>query len=159
MFKINLKYSKKFYAGIVLFALNFVIGAIVKILFLFKFKDLGALKESILSFNSPNSVYLWILIIVYLISWAMLVIGIWWIGAEYTAALKKYFSYRYYHESFKRGTKKALTAGAAGTRAVGKRMVNSSFALGTRVKGKMMANKNGAKNSENKELKDLEDNI
>ncbi len=138
MFNLKLKYSNKFYLGIVLFALNFIIGAIVKVLFLFKFKDLGALKESILSFNSPNSVYLWVLIIIYLISWAMLVIGIWWIGAEYTNALKKYFSYKFYHESFKKGTSVMIGKTAAGTRAMGRKTME----MGGKVRNRFSGRKN-----------------
>jgi len=138
MFDLKLKYSNKFYIGIVLFALNFVIGAIVKVMFLFKFKDLGALKKSIFSFNSPDSGYLWLLIIVYLISWAMLVIGIWWVGAEYTAALKKYFSYRYYHESLKKGTSNVIGRTAAGTMAMGRRTME----MGGKVRSRFCRRKN-----------------
>ena len=138
MFDLKLKYSNKFYIGIVLFALNFVIGAIVKVLLLFKFKDFGALKESILSFSSPNSVYLWVLIIVYLISWAMLIIGIWWIGAEYTAALKKYFSYKFYHESLKKGTSDVIGRTAAGTRAMGRKTME----MGGKVRSRFCRRKN-----------------
>src|SRR3989338_7787633 len=91
MFKIKLKYSKRFYLGIILLALNFILGALAKVIFFLHFNDLF---------------WFWFSIVLYSLSLVMLVLGIWWVGAEYSAALKKYFTYRYYHESLKSGTRK-----------------------------------------------------
>jgi len=35
----------------------------------------------------------------------MLLIGVWWVGKEYAEEIKKYISYKFYHESVKQGTK------------------------------------------------------
>ena len=136
MFNIKLKYSNKFYLGIALFVLNFVLGAVVKVWFLFKFKDLRALKDIALLFNSPDSFYLWALVIVYLISWVMLILGLWWIGAEYTAALKKYFTYKFYHESLKKGTSTVIGKTAAGTKAMGRRTLEMGGRFRSRLSGR-----------------------
>ena len=48
------------------------------------------------------------MLIVYIVSWPMLFLGIWWAGKDYYDAVKKYFSYKYYHEHMKKGTRKAI---------------------------------------------------
>jgi len=90
MFK--LKFSGKFYLGASLIILSFIIGMITHF-------------TIILYFN--HSTIRWISIIAYAISWPMLVIGAWWTGKEYVESIKKYFSYRFYSKSVKKGTKKA----------------------------------------------------
>ncbi|MBU0459682.1 MAG: hypothetical protein KJ771_02635, partial [Nanoarchaeota archaeon] len=135
MFKLKLNYSPKFYAGVVIFALNFVIGAIAKIIFFFHFND---------------PFWRWFAIIIYMISFGMLVLGVWWIGKEYTAALRKYFSYKFYQESLMKSTKKMMRAGAKGTRAMGRKtiavggqMKRRSRVVGGKVKSRLKRRKNG----------------
>ncbi len=91
----NLKYSPKFYAGIILIIANFILAKIATILLL-------------MYYNKPAMV--WIAIISYILTWFMLLIGVWWVGKEYAAAFNRYFTYKFYHESLKEGTKK-MTAG------------------------------------------------
>lgn len=49
-----------------------------------------------------------ILITIYILSWLILVLGIIWIGTQYGEAVKRYMSYRFYHDSLKKGTKKVV---------------------------------------------------
>lgn len=96
----NLKYSIKFYFGILLFLGSLVIGKITLAIFL-------------LYFNNP--LIKWSSLIIYILSWPMLIIGIWWIGKEYAKALKRYFGYKFYHQSLKSGAKTIIQKTRAGT--------------------------------------------
>tara|TARA_Y100000310_G_C20590358_1_gene767654 strand:- start:971 stop:1414 length:444 start_codon:yes stop_codon:yes gene_type:complete len=143
MFGMKLKYTRKFYLGVSFFFANFLIGAIAKVIF-FIYLD--------------KTFWRWFSIIIYVISWIMLVIGVWWIGEEYAHAVKKYFTYKHYHKHIKKGTKKAIQVGAAGTKkairvgaagtkkvvSVGvggtKKMVRGTKIVGGKVKNKL---KNG----------------
>jgi len=94
---LNYRFSGKFYIGVVLILLSLIIGGVTKI-------------TLILYLASPEKVT-WnsflVSLIIYIISWPMLLWGIWWTGRETYEALKRYFSYRYYHHSIKEGTKRA----------------------------------------------------
>lgn len=84
--------SRKFYWGIVFVVVSLLIGKITTVTFIAYF---------------PDSSLRWLSLVVYLLSWPILIIGIWWVGSEYYGHLKKYFTYRHYHESLREGTKKA----------------------------------------------------
>ena len=88
--------TSKFYLGIMLFVLSLIIGKITTVTFLW--------------YNSDELIK-WFSIIVYILTWPMMFIGIWWAGKEYTNQLKKYFSYKYYHNHMVEGTKKVLVTG------------------------------------------------
>ena len=49
----------------------------------------------------------------------MLIIGIYWVGKEYAVGIRKYLSYRFYHQSIKEKTKKALSKTKEISRRVG----------------------------------------
>ncbi len=85
------RFSFRFYVGIALIILSLIIGNITKVFFL-------------LYFNDPD--IRWISLIIYLLSWPMLIMGAWWAGRETYQALKRYFSYRFYHQQLKEGTKR-----------------------------------------------------
>lgn len=89
MFK--LKFSLKFYIGIIFIIMSLIVGNLSKILFF-------------LYFNEVTLRLVWALI--YLISWPLLFAGIWWAGSETYANIRKYFSYRYYKDHLKEGTQK-----------------------------------------------------
>ncbi len=86
-------FSGKFYGGIILIAVSLIIGKITQVLFLFHY-------------NNPN--IRWTALIIYILSWIPFFIGAWWVGKEYTNAIRKYFSYKYYHQTIKSGTQKAI---------------------------------------------------
>ena len=85
--------SIKFYVGILFVALSLIIGKITTFMFLYYFNDMKIR---------------WAAIIIYILSWPLLILGVYWIGKEYSASIKKYITYQYYHESIKSGTRKAL---------------------------------------------------
>ena len=87
----QLKFSLKFYLGIAFLIISFISGNLSKILFF-------------LYFNDVTLRLVWALI--YLCSWPLLLLGAWWTGAETYGAIKKYFSYWYYRDHIKEGTKK-----------------------------------------------------
>ncbi len=86
-------FSGKFYGGIILIAVSLIIGKITQVLFLFHY-------------NNPS--IRWTALIIYILSWIPFFIGAWWVGKEYTNAIRKYFSYKYYHQTIKSGTQKAI---------------------------------------------------
>ena len=85
------RFSLQFYMGIVLIILSLIIGNVTKVFIL-------------LYFNDPD--IRWISLIIYVLSWPILIVGAWWAGRETYQALKRYFSYRFYHQHLKEGTKK-----------------------------------------------------
>ncbi len=87
------KYSTKFYVGIVLIVLSLVIGKITLATFIIYFND--------------DTIKL-VSLIIYILSWPMLLLGVWWVGKEYADKVKRYFQYRYYHQHLVKGTKKAF---------------------------------------------------
>lgn len=46
--------------------------------------------------------------ILYIISWPMLILGVWWVGKEYAESIKRYFKYKYYTEHVTAGAKKVV---------------------------------------------------
>ncbi|MBU0470346.1 MAG: hypothetical protein KKA62_02710 [Nanoarchaeota archaeon] len=90
---VKIKYSPKFYLGVILLISNFIIAKIMTVIFF-------------LYFN--NKLIRWSSLVVYVLTWGMLILGAYWVGKEYAKAINKYFSYKYYHKSFKEGTKRAL---------------------------------------------------
>ncbi len=91
----ELKYSLKFYWGIILISLSLILGFVSKITFIFYFYD------SYLQMLSA---------VIYLFSWPLLILGVWWVGKEYADSLRRYFQYHYYHEHLKRGSHKIYDA-------------------------------------------------
>ena len=120
-----MKYSSKFYFGIVLVVLSLVIGKITTATFIIYRGD---------------SFIRWLSVVIYAISWPMLIIGIWWVGEEYAKAIKRYFSYKFYHEHAKKGGKRVVHHTREGTRKVvahgikhGKRVAAGTKKHGKRV--------------------------
>jgi hypothetical protein len=91
MIQPSLKYTRKFYAGVGLVLFSLLLGKITTATFIFYFS---------------HPVIRWSSVIIYFLSWPMLILGAWWVGSEYYARIKRYVSYRFYHESVKRGTKR-----------------------------------------------------
>jgi hypothetical protein len=91
MFGFKYKFSWKFYLGILLVLLSFVIGKVTQAVFIIYFND---------SFLRGLS------LVMYIVSWPMLLVGVWWVGKEYTESVKKYVSYKFYYASLKNKTKK-----------------------------------------------------
>lgn len=85
--------SVKFYLGLLLVVVSLIIGKVTTFMF-------------VLYFNETK--IRWMAMIIYILSWPLLVLGIYWIGKEYSASIKKYITYQYYQESIKQGTRKAL---------------------------------------------------
>lgn len=88
----QLKFSLKFYLGIIFIILSLVVGNLTKILFF-------------LYFNEVSLRLVWA--VIYLMSWPVLFWGIWLAGSEMYANIRKYFTYRFYKEHLKEGTQKA----------------------------------------------------
>ena len=86
-------FSLKFYLGIIFIVTSLIIGKVTLVTF-------------VLYLNNP--VERWLSLAIYILSWPLLIVGIWWIGKEYAAAVKKYVSYQFYHDSLKKGTQKAI---------------------------------------------------
>ncbi|MDO8657042.1 MAG: hypothetical protein Q7K45_07435, partial [Nanoarchaeota archaeon] len=88
----QLKFSLKFYIGIIFIFLSLIVGNLSKILFF-------------LYFNDVSLRLLWA--VLYLISWPLLFWGAWWAGSETYANIRKYFSYHFYKDHIKESTQKA----------------------------------------------------
>tara|TARA_Y100000031_G_C8014034_1_gene289433 strand:- start:63 stop:482 length:420 start_codon:yes stop_codon:yes gene_type:complete len=132
MFGMKLKYTKKFYLGIGFFLISFVFGGVSKLTFFL---------------YVWNPWIRWSSVIVYVVSWVMLILGIWWVGEEYADAVKKYFTYRYYHRSIKHGTTKVIKKTAAGTKVVAGKVKGKSLEVHSRVKERIK--KSGRRNKKN----------
>lgn len=89
----DVKYSIKFIWGVILIVSSFIIGIFTKILFLMYLTD-KAIALPMLT--------------LYIISWPMLVLGVWWAGKEYADSIKRYFQYKYYHKYVSAGAKKMV---------------------------------------------------
>ncbi|MEK6845859.1 MAG: hypothetical protein AABY26_03815 [Nanoarchaeota archaeon] len=84
-------FSWKFYVGIVLVIVSLIAGGIIKVLLFFYL-------------NRP--ILWWTLLIVYILTWPILIWGAWWAGKEAADKIKRYFSFRFYHESVREGTRR-----------------------------------------------------
>ncbi len=122
----KLKYSCKFYWGAVLIVASFILGIITKLIFFYP------------TINYDVRI---LMVTVYVISWPMLFLGVYWMGKEYAESLKKYMQYRYYHKYVKAGTKKAYHATKERTRNVRARAKERTTRLKektkARIKGKL----------------------
>jgi hypothetical protein len=87
------KLTGKFYWGLALIISSLILGKVTQFIFFFYFED---------------NTLLWLSIIVYILSWPMLIVGAWMIGTEYYESLKRYFGYKFYQESLKKSTQKML---------------------------------------------------
>tara|TARA_Y100000310_G_C20657932_1_gene803022 strand:- start:1423 stop:1911 length:489 start_codon:yes stop_codon:yes gene_type:complete len=120
---IMLKLSVKFYGGIAMIFLSLIIGKITFAILVLNFRD-----------NNP--LYWWSLII-YILSWPMLIIGVWWVGEEYYRQVKRYISYKFYHESVKSGTKKVYHHTKSGTQKVYHKTRHHTKNIHEKVKGRL----------------------
>jgi hypothetical protein len=118
-------FSWKFYVGIVLIIVSLIAGGIIKVLLLFEL-------------NRP--ILWWTLLVAYLLTWPILIWGIWWAGKEYADKIKRYVSYRFYHESLRDGTRKVAVHARDRTKkfAVDARDKTRKFAYDTKAKTKKM---------------------
>ena len=126
LIRMKLNYSLKFIWGVILIVLSLIIGGITKVVF-------------ILYLNNKSIAIT--MAALYIISWPMLVLGVWWAGKEYAESIQRYFRYKYYH--------KYVTAGA-------KKVVHTSQAVGTkaREKGNLLRNNVKVKiNSEREKMR------
>lgn len=105
-------FSWKFYVGIILIVVSLTAGGVLKIFLL-------------LYLNHP--ILWWTFLIAYFLTWPMLILGIWWAGKEYADKIKRYVSYRFYHESLKEGTRRV---------AVHARNKTKQFAVNARARTK-----------------------
>ena len=87
------KFSTKFYLGILFIATSLILGKITTIIFIW-------------NFNDPS--LRWISLMIYVLSWPLLIIGIIWVGTEYASTVRKYISYQFYHDKVKDRTQKAF---------------------------------------------------
>ncbi|MBI2573731.1 hypothetical protein HYV86_07735 [Candidatus Woesearchaeota archaeon] len=101
------RFSVKFYLGIFLIILSFIIGKVTTFLFFLHFDDVALRYASL---------------IIYFVSWPLLFLGVWWVGKEYSDAVRRYVSYQFYQESVKKGTQKAVEKTKQFHRAVGARI-------------------------------------
>ncbi|MBT4936070.1 hypothetical protein HOL21_00320 [Candidatus Woesearchaeota archaeon] len=101
----KLRFSPRFYGGIGLLFFSFLIGKGSQLVFFLYLDDI---------------VIRWIAIATYVLSWIPFFLGIWWIGQEYAEAVRKYFSYKFYTSSLRKGTRKVVTK----TKQVGGRVKN-----------------------------------
>lgn len=106
------KYTSKFYIGAVMVISSFLLAKLV-------------LATFIIYFDRPF--IRWLSIIVYVLTWPMLFIGAWWVGKEYAKALHRYFSYQFYHQSLKEGTKKAYIKTKEAHSAVKKKLIEKAY--------------------------------
>ena len=123
----KLKYTLKFIWGIILIIFSLLLGILTKI-FMFVYLN--------------NKKVFWSIVVVYILSWPMLIIGIWWAGKEYAESLRKYFQYKYYHRHMKVKTKKAYHVTKERTR----RIKNHAKEKTRRLKEKTRVRKDQIKN-------------
>lgn len=88
--------SVRFYLGISFIILSLVMGKITTGVFLS-----CTLRKALCAGFWPS-------VVTYVISWPLLILGVYWVGREYYNQIRKYISYKFYHESLKRGTRKAV---------------------------------------------------
>ena len=97
----KLFYSRKFILGIIFIIGSLIIGKITTFTFI------RYIQEPFIR---------WISLTIYLLSWPPFIIGVWWVGKEYADNIRKYFGYKYYHQSIKVKTKKAIKKGKEGSK-------------------------------------------
>ncbi len=85
-------YSWKFYLGAFFVIFSTLIGIVVKFL---------------IFVNLDQPFWFWFYVIIYILTWPVLLIGVWWVGKEYADKIRRYVSYKFYQEEIKKGTKKA----------------------------------------------------
>ena len=122
----KLKYTLKFYWGIVLVLLSFTIGFFNKIFFFIYFNN-----------NTIRNC----MVIIYILTWPMLIWGAWWAGKEFVDSVKKYFKYMFYHNSVKKGTKRVYTVTRAGAGKIKEGAKAKTDKFRSEVKTKMDKNK------------------
>lgn len=103
------KYSHTFYLGIFLVIASLLLGKLT-------------LAITIIYFENP--IIRWSSIVVYALTWPLLILGAVLIGKEYANTVYKYCSYKYYHASLKEGTKKALEATKTKTKQLHSQVTN-----------------------------------
>ncbi len=87
------KFSTKFYIGLLFIASSLILGKITTFIFFWYFNDISLR---------------WISLMIYILTWPLLIIGIIWVGTEYASTVRKYISYQFYHEKVKDRTQKAF---------------------------------------------------
>jgi len=98
---VKLNFSLKFWMGVLLIVLSTIMGRVGQFMFLYYFDD---------------SFIRWLSVAIYVLSWPPLFLGIWWVGKEYADTIRKYFSYKFYHQSMMKGTKKVFYGAKDGAR-------------------------------------------
>lgn len=86
------RFTFRFYLGIVLIVFSLVLGGVTKVLFIVYFH---------------SQLMRWMSVVLYALSWPILILGAYWAGRESYDAIHKYAGYRYYHEHLKRHTRRA----------------------------------------------------
>ncbi len=86
-------HSTRFFAGVVLIVGSFVFGLLSKIWLVVYFQD---------------GLWRWAPIIIYFLSWVLLIFGAWIVGVEYAESVRKYTSYSFYHNTLRDGTTQAI---------------------------------------------------
>jgi cytochrome c biogenesis protein CcdA len=122
----HLKFSWRFYAGLASVVVSLVVGLITKITFV------RYINNPIITTTS---------IIIYILSWPLLFVGIYWIGKDYADAVKKYFTYQFYHEKAKEGGKKAIHTTREVGKQVSKHMLNKTQLVSRQMKWKAQQHK------------------
>jgi len=87
-------FSWKFYVGLIILILSFVVAKGAQVIFIMYY---------------DNFLLRQISLVLYILTWPMLFWGAWWSGKEYTEKVKKYFSYKYYHDTAKNKLKRKKT--------------------------------------------------
>src|SRR3989344_6028727 len=82
-----IKFSGKFYLGAIMVVSSLVLGKISAAVFILYLDDVNLR---------------WISMIIYILTWPLLFLGIWWVGKEYYDSIRRYASYRFYHESLRK---------------------------------------------------------
>ncbi len=85
------RFSRKFYLGVFLIVLSLILGKVATAIFILYLKD---------------AFWRWSAIAIYVISWFMLAVGVWWVGKEYSDSLRKFLGYKFYHERMYHHTKR-----------------------------------------------------
>lgn len=127
----KIRFSWKFYAGILLVIVSAILGTVTKIFFFLYIYD---------------AFQMWLWGILYLLSWPMLILGGWWVGKEYYDKIKKYADYRFYHESMKNKSRDFVSKARNTSQKIGAK----AKAQGAKVKEDVKKNFDKAKTNLNK---------
>ena len=82
----KIKFTKKFYIGIVLIISSLIIGKVTQTTFIIYFKNDFIRKLSV---------------VVYILSWLPFLLGIAWAGMEYVKKYNKFFTFKYYKDKIR----------------------------------------------------------